>query len=175
MANLVTHAALDFFERPSVLINYEGSYDQEVFPKVGCRGPQLGFVVTSDSGNLIDLNKITLDLEYAVYDADGKTPAERSIPFCCTNNMLHSIFLLAEVFLNGILISTSNIAYHNSAFIETETTTDLDSKTTWAETQGYQQQGDKHTVEDVNKWKKEKIQARKMHKKQIQICRSASN
>ena len=27
----VTHSALDFFERPSVLIIYEGSFDQEVF------------------------------------------------------------------------------------------------------------------------------------------------
>ena len=63
VANPVTNSALDFFERPSVLINYEESHDQEVFPQVGCRGPQLDFVVTSDSRNLIDLNKITLDLE----------------------------------------------------------------------------------------------------------------
>ena len=42
VANPVTHSALDF-ERPSVLINYEGSFDQEVFPHVGFRGPQLDF------------------------------------------------------------------------------------------------------------------------------------
>ena len=34
--------------------------------------------------------------------------------------------------------------------IETEMTRDWD-KTTWAETQGYQYQGDKSTVEEVNK------------------------
>ena len=152
MANPVTHSALDFSERPSVLINYEGSHDQEVFPQVGCRGPQLDFVVTSDSRKLIDLNKITPDLDCPIYDADGKTPAEGSIPVCFTNT-LHSLFSHAEVFLNGILISTSNNAYHHSAFIETEMTTDLDSKTTWAETQGYQYQGDKSTVEEVNEWK----------------------
>ena len=153
VANPVTHSAFDFFERPSVLINYEGSHDQEVFPQVCCRGRQLDFVVTSDSRNLIDLNKITLDLECAIYHADGKTPAEGSIPVCFTNNTLHNLFSHAEVFLNGILTSTSNNAYHHSAFIETEMTTDLDSKTSWAETQGYQYQGDKSTVEEVNKWK----------------------
>ena len=49
IANPVTHSALDFFERPSVLINYEGPFDQEVFPHLGCRGPQLDFFVTSDN------------------------------------------------------------------------------------------------------------------------------
>ena len=92
VANPVTQSAFDFFERPSVLINYEGSHDQEVFQQVGCRGPQLDFDVTSDSRNLSGLNKITLDLECAIYDADGKTPAERSIPVCFTNNTLHSLF-----------------------------------------------------------------------------------
>ena len=67
VAQPVTHSALDFFEKPSVLINYEGSHDQEVFPQVGCRGPQLDFVVTSDNRNLVDLNKIVLDIDCAIY------------------------------------------------------------------------------------------------------------
>ena len=75
VANPVTHCALDFFERPSVLLNYEGSRDHEVFPQVGCRGPQLDFVVTCDNRHLIDLNRNILDLECAIYEADGKTPA----------------------------------------------------------------------------------------------------
>ena len=44
IANPVTHSALDFFERPSVLVSYEGCFDQEVFPHVGCRGAQLDFL-----------------------------------------------------------------------------------------------------------------------------------
>ena len=43
IANPVTHCALDFFGRPSGLNYYEGSFDQEIFLHVGCRGPQLGF------------------------------------------------------------------------------------------------------------------------------------
>ena len=169
LANPVTPSALDFFDRPSVLINNEGSHDQEVFPQVGCRGPQLDFVVTSDSRNLIDLNKITLDLERAIYDADGKTHAEGSIPVCFTNNTLHSLLSHAEVFLNWILISTSNNAYHHSAFIETKKTTDLDSKTTWAKTQGYQNRGDKSTVREVNKLKEENLKQGKCAKNKLQL------
>ena len=51
IANPVTHSALDFFDRSSVLINYEGSFDQEVFPHVGCRGPQMDFFVTAENKN----------------------------------------------------------------------------------------------------------------------------
>ena len=35
-----------------MLINYEGSYDQEVFPKVGCRGHQVNFFVTVEAKKL---------------------------------------------------------------------------------------------------------------------------
>ena len=41
IANPVTHSALDFFEKPSVLVNYESGFDQEIFPQVGCNGPTL--------------------------------------------------------------------------------------------------------------------------------------
>ena len=58
IANPVTHSALDFFERPSVLFTYEGSFDLEVFPHVGCRGPQLDFFVTAENQMCIDLNRI---------------------------------------------------------------------------------------------------------------------
>ena len=141
-----------------------------MFPQVGCRGPQHDFVLTSNSRNLIDLNKITIDLECAIYDADGKTPAEGSIPVCFTNNTLHSLFSHAEVFLNGILISTSNNAYHHSAFLETEMTTDLDSKTTWTELQGYQYHGDKSTVEEVNQWKEEQFRQGKCTKNKLKLA-----
>ena len=43
IASPMTHSVFDFSEKPKVLIHYEGSYDQEVFPHVGCRGPQLDF------------------------------------------------------------------------------------------------------------------------------------
>ena len=75
IANPVTHSGLDFFERPSVLINYEGSFDEEVFPHVGCREPQLEFFVTSDNKNCIDLNRIFLGLDVKLYNPDWKDAA----------------------------------------------------------------------------------------------------
>ena len=169
VAQPVTHSALDFFEKPSVLINYEGSHDQEVFPQVGCRGPQLDFIVTSDNRNLVDLNKIVLDLECAIYRADGKTPAEGVLPVCFANNTLHSLFSHAEVFLDGILVSTSNNAYHHAAFVETELTTDLDAKATWARCQGYEYQADKSTEEEIEKWKDEKCKEAKASKNKLKL------
>ena len=118
IANPVTHSALDFFERANVLINYEGSYDQEVFPHVGCKGPQLDFFVTADNKNCIDLNRICLALEVSIYQPDGKTKlAPGDLPLLYSNNTLHSLFSHVELFLNGKLISTSNNNYHHSAFI----------------------------------------------------------
>ena len=58
------------------MINYEGAYDQEVFPHVGCRGPQLDFFVAAEAKNLIDLNRIFLCVEVAIYLEDGKTKAK---------------------------------------------------------------------------------------------------
>ena len=76
IAKPVTHSALDYFEKPEVMINYEGSYDQEVFPQVGRRGPQLDFFVDAEAKNLIDLNRIVLNVEVAIYHDDGKTKAK---------------------------------------------------------------------------------------------------
>ena len=101
IANPVTHSALDFFERPALLINYEGSFDQEVFPHVGCRGPQLDFFVTSDNKNCIDLNRICLRLDIKFYNLDGKDAAT-SDNLLFSNNTLHSLFSHVEFFLNGM-------------------------------------------------------------------------
>lgn len=138
IANPVTHSALDFFEKPSVLINYEGAYDQEVFPHVGCRGPQLDFFIAAEAKNLIDLNRIQLSVEVGIYHEDGKTkakPGDFDVVF--SNNTLHTLFSHAELYLNEKLISHSNNCYLHSAFVETELTTDTDSKESWAKCQGY--------------------------------------
>ena len=134
----VTHSALDFFEKPNVLINYEGSYDQEVFPHVGCRGPQLDFFVTAEAKNLIDLNRILLSVKVGVYTEDGKTRAKvNEHPIVFSNNTLHTLFSHAELYLNGKLISHSNNCYFHAAFIETELTANTDGKQTWTKCQGY--------------------------------------
>ena len=137
-ANPEAHSALDFFGRPSVLIKHEGSFDQEVFPHVGCRGPQLDFFVSTENKNCVDLNRFCLAIEVCLYQPDGTEkvkPADVDMTF--VNNTLHSLFSHVEMLLNGKLISTSKNNYHHLAFIETELTTDLASKLTWAPCQGY--------------------------------------
>ena len=52
IARPVTHSAFDFFDQLTVLIKYEGSFDQELFPHLGCRGPQLDFVVSAENKNI---------------------------------------------------------------------------------------------------------------------------
>ena len=123
----------DFFERPSVLIKYEGSFDQDVFPHMGCRVPQLDFFVTAENKNCIDLNRICLSLEVCLYQPDGTEkvkPADVELTFA--NNTLHSLFSHVEMFLNGKLTSSRNNNYHHLGFIETELITDIASKRTWA-------------------------------------------
>ena len=138
IASPVTHSALDFFEKPSVLINYEGSYDQQVFPHVGCRGPQLDFFITAEAKNLIDLIRILLSVKVGVYTVNGKTRAKvNEHPIVFSNNTLHTLFSHDKLYLNGKLISHSNNCYLHSAFFEIELTTDTEGKETWAKCQGY--------------------------------------
>ena len=121
----VTHSALD-----------EGSVDQEVFPHVGCRGPQLDFIVTSNNKNCTDLNRFCLGLDVKLYNPDGEDVATPD-NLLFSNNTLHSLFSHVELFLNGKLISSSNNNYHHAAFVKTELTTDPFSKKTWTVCQGY--------------------------------------
>ena len=131
IASLVFHSAQVFFEKPNVLIIYEGSYDQEVFPHAGCRGPQLDFFVTAEAKNFIDLNRILLSVKFGVYTEDGKTRAKvKENPIVFSNNTLHTLFSHAELYLNGKLISQSNNCYFHAAFIKTQLTASTDGKQT---------------------------------------------
>ena len=139
IANPVTHTALDFFEKPNVLVNYESGFDQEIYPQVGSRGPTLDFLISGDQRNCLDLNYIQLGLQVAIYTAEGKDRVKinDASKVVFANNTLHSLFSQVEVYANGILISDSNNSYHHRAFLETELTTNSDSKETWAACQGY--------------------------------------
>ena len=83
---------MDIFEKPSVLIIHEGSLDQEVFPRVGCRGPQMEFFVTVDSKNCIDLYRRCLSFEMTLKKPSGTGRFDGSENITFANNTLHSIF-----------------------------------------------------------------------------------
>ena len=67
IAKPVTRSALDYFEKPEVMIKDERAYDQEVFPHVGCGGPQLDFFEAAEAKKLNNLNRIVLSVEVAIY------------------------------------------------------------------------------------------------------------
>ena len=122
-----------FFEKQSLLINYEGSYDQEGFPHIGCRGPRLEIFITAVAKITNNLNRILLIVKVGIYGEDGKSRARvNEHPVVFSNNTPHTLFSHAESYLNGKLISHSNNCHLLSAFIETEMTTDTEGKETWA-------------------------------------------
>ena len=82
------------------MINYEGAYDQEVFPHVECRGPHLDFFVAAEAKNLFDLSRIVLCVEVAIYLEDRKTAAKPvDVDVLFSNNTLHTLFSHAELYL----------------------------------------------------------------------------
>ncbi len=139
VANPVTHSALDFFEKPSVLISYDNAFDQQIFPHTAnYNAPILEFVIEADNRNCIDLNAIFLYIEAGIFLEDGKkraTVADNDVLF--VNNILHSLFRNCEVLLNGTSISNANGYYAHKAFLETEFTLGSDSKATWVFCAGY--------------------------------------
>ena len=135
-----THSFIYFFEKPSVLINYESGHDQEVFTQIGPRGPTLDFVISGDQRNCIDMSYIHLAVQAAIHKPNEQEKIDYSDgePVVFTNNTLHSLFSQFDIFLNGILVADSNNTYHHRAFLETELTTNSDSKDSWTICQGYE-------------------------------------
>ncbi|XP_075250760.1 uncharacterized protein F54H12.2-like [Convolutriloba macropyga] len=136
------------------ILNYESTFDQQVFPQVGASGPTLDFVVSGDNRNCIDLNYIHLSLVADVYDEEGRTKIKASdgVGVIFVNNAMHSLFSQVELYLNGSLISDSNNTYHHRALIETELTTNQVSKSTWAACQGYAYNPDPDDKRKTTEW-----------------------
>ena len=62
IANLLpseaTYISLDLFEKPSLLVTFDGSFCQKLGPIYSPNGPMLEFEVAGDRNNFIDLQKI---------------------------------------------------------------------------------------------------------------------
>ena len=67
IANLLpseaTHSSLDLFEKPSLLVTFDGSFCQKLGPIYSPNGPMLEFEVAGDRNNFIDLQKIFLEVK----------------------------------------------------------------------------------------------------------------
>ena len=150
IANLLpieaTHSSLDLFEKPALLVTFDGSFCQKLGPVYSPNGPMLEFEVSGDRNNFIDLQKIFLEIKCKIvqssgadlkYDAGAPTDkAKTDAPYFC-NNVLHSLFSDCTVSANGLKISNANGNYAHKSFIETEFSHNKDAKNTWLACQGY--------------------------------------
>ena len=124
-----THSSLDLFEKPALLVTFDGSFWQKVGPVYSPNGPMLEFEVAGDRNNFIDLQKIFLEIKCKIvqaseadlkYDAGAAADVTKTdAPYYC-NNVLHSLFSDCTLSANGLKISNANGNYAHKSFIETE-------------------------------------------------------
>ena len=58
-----TDISLDLFEKPALLVTFDGNFCQKVLPVYSPNGPMLEFVVAGDRNNFFDLQKIFLEIK----------------------------------------------------------------------------------------------------------------
>lgn len=137
------HSSLDLFEKPSLLVTFDTSFEQKVGPLYAPNGPTLEFEVVGDRTNFIDLQNIYLEVKCRILQANGNilrydaTDANLTDSPCFVNNTLHSLFSDCTVSANGLKISASNGYYAQKAFLETEFSHNKEAKDTWLRCQGY--------------------------------------
>ena len=64
-----THSSLDLFEKPALLVTFDGSLCQKVVPVYSLNGPMLEFEVAGDRKNFIDLQKNFLEIKCKIVQA----------------------------------------------------------------------------------------------------------
>ena len=141
-----THSSLDLFEKPALLVTFNGSFCQKVGPVYSPNGPMLEFEVAGDRNNFIDLQKIFLEIKCKIVQAseadlgyDVRAAADVTnidAPYFC-DNVLYSLFSDCTVSANGLKISNANGNYTHKSFIETEFSHNKDAKANWLACQGY--------------------------------------
>ena len=141
-----TYSSLDLFEKPALLVTFDGSFCQKVRPVYIPNGPMFKFEVAGDRNSFIDFQKIfleikckivqgsTADLKYGARAAADLTKTDA--PYFC-NNILPSLFSDCTVSANELKISNANGYYAHKSFIETEFSHNKDAKATWFACQGY--------------------------------------
>ena len=71
LPNEATHSSLDLFEKPALLVTFDGSFCQKLGPVYSPDGPMLEFEVTGDRNNFIDLHKIFLEVKCKIVQSSG--------------------------------------------------------------------------------------------------------
>ena len=141
-----THKSLDLFEKPALLVTFDGSFCQKVGPVYSPNGPMLEFEVAGDRNNFTNLQKIFLEIKCKIvqaseadlkYDAGAAADVTKTAAPDFCNNVLHSLFSDCTVSANRRKTSNANENYAHKSFIETEFSHNKDAKATWLACQGY--------------------------------------
>ena len=124
-----THISLELFEKPAVLVTFDGSFYQKVGLVYSPNGPMLEFEVAGERNNFIDLKKIFLENNCKIFQTSGADikhdagaaadVTKSDAPYFC-KNVLHSLFSDCTVSANGLKKSIANGNYAHKSFIEIE-------------------------------------------------------
>ena len=139
-----SHTSLDIFERPQLLLNFDGSFEQKNGPLYAPNGPTMEFEIKGDQTSFIGLQNIYLEVQCKIVNADntnlnyvtGEATQQEDTPVF-GNNTLHSLFSNCTVTVQGVKISSTNGLYVHKSFTETEFSHNKEAKNTWLECQGY--------------------------------------
>lgn len=142
-----THSSLDVYEKPSVLVNFDGGFVQEVFPSGSLDGPNLEFILETDRNLYLDLQNIYLDVKVKIIQAGSKpllTADNGKVKF--VNNTLQSLFSNCDVKFNNTLVYSSNGLYAHMAMMATEMSHTIGTKQCFSYCQGYTYEDDPGTL-----------------------------
>ena len=155
--NSVTHSALDFFTTSRILIDFQRSYHEQVYPHTNADAPVLEFEFqgpkTEISGTVIDLKNLFLKVELklvhksGVVKKDGTAEAQTKRPLFI-NNLGQSLFHNVEVILNGTSVSSSNNLHPYKAILEADLSHQPITKEVILRAQGYFYEPDPSDIND---------------------------
>ena len=138
LSNEATHSSLDLFEKQPLLITFENASDKKIGPVYSPNGPMLEFEITGDRNNLVDLQKIYLEIRCKVTQTkgadlryDNTDPAVSDSQFL-VNNSLYSLFSDCNLSANGLKISNANSNFAHKSFIGTVFSNSKGAKDSWA-------------------------------------------
>ena len=139
--NEESHSLLDKFERHTLSITLNTSFEQKNGPVYAPIGPTLDFEVVGDRTNFIGFQNIYLEFKYWIFRPNGhKLLNDEGIvsatysPFFVSET-LHCLFSGRRITAKGNKVSSANGIYAHKAFIETEFSHNKETKDTWLKCQ----------------------------------------
>ena len=118
--NLCEDASFDLFSKPPTEAGIQEINDQEIAPltALSSTSGSVEFSVSGDGEEYIDLSDLRLYVRVKVENADGKTAiADDDVEL--VHLWPQALFRQCDVFLNGVLVTTSSSMYPYTAYMST--------------------------------------------------------